>query len=174
MLDSAATGHFIRLMELPALVDEWLKTFFAMLLKYQGMLELPRFTGQLVQLSKHLKNFRKLLADSARAVMYAVTIPTRMAFEETSDLLAACDRLGICVPALFLNLLTPPGDCALCRALRRRELDVVENFRLAFPRQQQVLVYRQQQQPVGLAEIEELAHSMYRSRPEVERAYAAK
>jgi len=172
VLDSAATGHFVRLMELPALVDEWLKTFFVVLLKYQGVFELPRFAAQLVELSKHLKNFRKLLADSARAVVYAVTIPTRMAFEETSDLLAACERLNIAVPALFLNLLTPPGDCALCRALRRRELDVVENFRLAFPRQQQVLVYRQQQ-PAGLAELRELAHSMYRSRPEVESVYAA-
>jgi len=179
VLDSAATGHFVRLMELPALVDEWLKTFFVMLLKYQGVFELPRFTAQLVELSKHLKSFRKLLADPVRAAVYAVAIPTRMAFEETGDLLAACDRLRIPVPALFLNLMTPPGDCVLCRALRCRELEVVENFRLAFPRQEQVLVYRQQQ-PVGLAELRELAYGMYRSRPEVEesgpeveRVYAA-
>ena len=35
-----------------------------------------------------------------------------------------CDRMGIAVPLMFLNLLTPPCDCHLCVGLRRRELTV--------------------------------------------------
>ena len=172
VLDSAATGHFIRLMEVPALVDEWLKTFFHVLLKYQHVLKLPRFSSQLVEFSKNLKQFRKLLADPARAILYAVSIPTRMAWEETKDLLAACDRLGLAVPAIFLNLMTPPGDCDLCAGLRRRERAAVERFRQAFPQQQLSLVYRQGQ-PVGLERLEELAHSLYQTTsPELVHDYA--
>ncbi len=162
VLDSAATGHFIRLIELPALVDEWLKSFFHVLLKYQHVLQLPRFSDQLVELSKRLKQFRKLLTDPTRAILYVVSIPTQMAWEETKDLLAACHRMSIVVPAIFINLMTPPGECVLCASLRRRELTAVENFRQAFPKQQLSLVYRQGQ-PVGLDRLEELAQSLYRT-----------
>ena len=172
VLDSAATGHFIRLIELPALIDEWLKTFFHVLLKYDGVLRLPRFSSRLVELSKNLKQFRKLLIDPARAMLYAVSIPAQMALEETKDLLAACDRLGIVVPAIFLNLMTPPGNCALCRSLRRRELAVAASFRRTFPKQRQSLVYRQGQL-VGLERLTELAGSLYRTAsPEEVSSYA--
>ena len=172
VLDSAATGHFIRLMELPALIDEWLKTFFRVLLKYEHVLQLPGFSDQLVELSKNLKQFRKLLTDPAWAILNVVSIPTQMAWEETKDLLAACDRLGIVVPAIFLNLMTPPGDCDLCASLRRRELAAVKSFRQAFPKQQLTLVYRQGQ-PVGLEQLEELARGLYQTTsPELIDSYA--
>ena len=161
VLDSAATGHFIRLIELPALIDQWLKTFFSVLLKYERVLQLPRFSAQLVELSKNLKQFRALLGDGARAVLYVVSIPARMAWEETKDLLATCDRLGVHIPALFLNQMTPPGNCALCEGLRRRERVEAEHFRKSFPEQQQVLVYRQRQPPVGRERLEELAQGLY-------------
>ena len=170
VLDSAATGHFIRLMELPALIGEWLRAFFSVLLKYERVLKLPRFCDKLVELSKDLKQFRKLLADPARASLWVVSIPTRMAYEETKDLMAACDRLGIAVPAMFLNLLTPPSDCRLCSSLRRRELAAAASFRQAFPKQQQSLVYRQRQ-PVGLDRLEELAFSMYQTSTELIDSY---
>jgi arsenite/tail-anchored protein-transporting ATPase len=163
VLDSAATGHFIRLIEMPALMDQWLKTFFSVLLKYERVLKLPRFCAQLVELSKNLKQFRALLGDRDRTVLYVVSIPARMAWEETQDLLAACDRLGLHVPALFLNRLTPPGDCRLCTSLRSRECIEAENFRQAFPRQQQVLVYQQSQPPVGRERLEELAQALYQA-----------
>lgn len=171
VLDSAATGHFVRLIELPALIDEWLKTFFQVLLKYDRVLQLPRFSDQLVELSKNLKRFRKLLTDPARAVLNVVSIPTQMAWEETKDLLAACDRLGIAVPAIFLNLMTPPGGCDLCASLRRRELAAVTSFRQAFPNQQLSLVYRQGQ-PVGLERLEELARGLYQTSSELVESYA--
>jgi arsenite-transporting ATPase len=162
VLDSAATGHFIRLLELPALIDEWLKTFFRVLLKYEHVLQLPSFSDQLVELSKNLKQFRKLLLDPAKAVLNVVSIPTQMAWEETKDLVASCERLGIVVAAMFLNLLTPPGECDLCASLRRREAATLERFRQTFPRQQLSLVYRQGQ-PVGLDRLEALARSLYQT-----------
>jgi arsenite-transporting ATPase len=172
VLDSASTGHFLRLMELPDLVDQWLKTFFRLLLKYERFLHLPRFSNQLIELSKNLKRFRKLLSDPARSALYAVSIPTRMAWEETKDLLAACHRMGIAVPAIFLNLMTPPGDCSLCSGLRRRELHTVGSFRQTFPSQQQILVYRQGEVG-GIQQLEELAWNLYQTpTPELVATYA--
>ena len=56
-----------------------------------------------------------------------------MAFEETRDLLAACGRLEIAVPGLFINLITPSSDCGLCSALNRRESLICEQFKRSFP-----------------------------------------
>jgi hypothetical protein len=84
-----------------------------------------------------------------------------MALEEAVDLAAACDRMGIAVPRLFLNLMTPPGDCRVCSSLRRRELLVAERFRQMFPQKQQTLVYRQPE-IAGLRRLEEFGRHLYR------------
>lgn len=160
VLDCAPTGHLIRLLELPELINEWLKAFFNVFLKYEHILRLPGFAEELVGMSRNLKKLRELLRDPAASTLYVVSIPTRMALEETKDLVNACGRMRITVPLLLLNLMTPPGECGLCASLRRRELLVAERFREAFPEIQQTLVYGQR--PIaGLERLEEFGRSLY-------------
>jgi arsenite-transporting ATPase len=161
VLDCAPTGHLIRLLELPELINEWLKAFFNLFLKYERILRLPGFAEELVGISRNLNKLRGLLRNPARSVLYAVSIPSQMALEETKDLVAACDRMGVAVPSLFLNLMTPPGDCRLCSNLRRRELLVVEGFRQMFPEKPQTLIYRQPE-IAGLDRLEEVGRRLYR------------
>jgi len=160
VLDSAPTGHLIRLLETPELVDCWLKVFFGLFLKYKQIFRLPKVSQRLVEVSKALKRLRALLADPAQCALYGVAILTDMAFEETKDLLAACQRMQVNAPVLFLNLATPPGDCRLCSALRRRETVVKQKIRQAFPAAAQVVVYRRGE-PRGLARLGELGHLLY-------------
>ena len=162
ILDAAPTGHLIRLLEMPELIDRWLKVFFGLFLKYKDILRLPGVSERLVRLSKDLKRLRALLTDPARASLYAVTIPTEMAYEETSDLLAACHRMKVSAPVLFVNLATPESDCALCSALRRRESCVERKFRDAFPGTHQALVYRRGE-PRGLERLGDLGGALYRA-----------
>ena len=116
----------------------------------------------MVKLSKDLKRFRALLADPARASLYAIAIPTEMACEETIDLLAACDRMKVSAPVLFVNLATPESDCFLCSALRRRESRVERKFRDAFAGVHQALVYRRGE-PRGLERLGDLGRALYRA-----------
>ena len=160
VLDSAPTGHLIRLLEMPDLVACWLKVFFGLFLKYRRIFRLPRVMQRLVEVSKHLKRLRALLADSDQCALYAVSILTIMAFEETNDLLAACGRMRLSVPVLFLNLANPPSDCPLCTAVRRRESLVREKYQEAFAHTPQVLVCRQGE-PRGLERLRGLARAVY-------------
>jgi arsenite/tail-anchored protein-transporting ATPase len=132
VLDSAATGHLIRLLELPEIIDQWLKAFFDLFLKYQQIFRLSGFSQELVLMSKNLKKLRRLLNNPAQSALYAVSIPTDMAFEETRDLLTACGRLGTNVPGIFLNLVTPPSDCVLCSPMNRRESVIYGKFKQSF------------------------------------------
>ena len=101
ILDAAPTGHLIRLLETPELIDQWLKVFFDLFLKYKRIFRLPKISGRMVKISKDLKRLQALLKDPARSALFTVTIPTQMAFEETKDLIDACGRIGIHTPVLF-------------------------------------------------------------------------
>lgn len=171
VLDSAATGHLIRLLELPEIIDQWLKAFFGLFLKYQHIFRLTEFSEKLVLLSKNLKKLRQLLNHPARSALYAVSIPTAMAFEETRDLLAACVHLGVQVPGLFLNLVTPSSDCLLCSAMNRRESLIQAKFQQEFAGEISV-VYRRGTIR-GLRGLEQLGEALFQCQPvETEVAYA--
>ncbi len=163
IIDSAPSGHLIRLLELPELIDSWLKVFFRLLLKYKRIFRLPRMSQRLVSISKNLKRFRSVLTDHDQAVTHVVSILTEMAFEETTDLLYACERMGIRVPAILLNLVTPTEDCELCSSLHSREQVVRKKFRSAFPHQFQTIVYRGSE-PRGLTELARLGEVLYPER----------
>jgi arsenite-transporting ATPase len=160
VLDCAPTGHLMRLLELPELINQWLKAFFNLFLKYEHIVPMPGFAEELVVISRNLKKFRELLRNPAASALYAISIPSRMALEETKDLVAGCDRMGIAVPLMFMNLMTPPCDCHLCLGLRRRESAMTREFLKAFPEMQQVQVYRQPE-ITGLMQLEKLGQSLY-------------
>jgi arsenite-transporting ATPase len=162
ILDSAPTGHLLRLLELPELLDQWLKGLFGVLLKYQLTFRLPHFSQQLVVISKDLKRLRDRWRDPGRTALYAVSILTDMAFEETQDLAAACQRLGINLPVLFLNLATPPSaTCPWCAAQNRQESRVKDRFCQEFADRHLTTVYRQHE-PRGLKALGELGQALFR------------
>lgn len=117
MLDAAPTGHFVRLLEMPRLFEEWLQAFFRILRKYRQVVRLPRLSDRLVRLSKQVKALRRMLEEENTGAVCGVTLPARMAWAETEDLLAAAARLGVSVPVLFLNRVpraTAPQWIAAC------------------------------------------------------------
>ncbi len=160
IMDSAPTGHLLRLLELPELIDQWLKTFFGILLKYKLTFRFPHLSQKFVRISRDLKRLRNLWRDPARAALYAVSILTEMAFQETSDLLAVCGRLGVPVPVLLLNLATPAWDCPLCAALNRRETLIKKKFQQIFAGRHQTVIYRQSE-PRGLKRLTALGRALY-------------
>jgi len=170
VLDCAATGHLIRLLELPEIIDQWLKVFFDLFLKYQQIFRPARFSQELVTMSKNLKRLRELLCNPTRAAVYVVSIPTDMALEETRDLVAACERLRIRVPGMFLNLVTPPSDCELCCALCRRESLVRQKFQRSLSGREVTVVYRRGEMR-GLHRLGELGKALYQDTRAESRAY---
>ena len=144
ILDTAPTGHLLRFLEMPELIETWLKTFFSLFLKYRTVFRLPKVTQAMVELSKKVKQFRRVLTDPERAALMAVTIPTEMAYEETRDLVAACERLRVAVPVLFVNMVTPEACCPTCSALRRGEAVLLERYQETFREQGFTIVYRQE------------------------------
>jgi len=161
VMDSAPTGHLVRLLELPEIVDAWLKTFFSLFLKYRNIFRLPRTSRRLVQLSKGLKELRAVLGDPSRTGLCAVSILTEMALEETKDLMEAGARLGVSSPAMFLNQAAPSRPCFLCSAIHDRQWEVKAKFQSAFPSVHRTLVYRGEPPPRGTDRLRALGKALF-------------
>lgn len=112
VLDAAPTGHLLRLLEMPALAESWIRFLFSLLLKYREAVRLPKLERTLVDFSRRLKKTRSLLASGSDSALVVVTQPTHLCLEETVDLIAAAARLGLNVPAVVLNRIgrCPSGE----------------------------------------------------------------
>jgi arsenite-transporting ATPase len=160
VLDTAPTGHFVRLLELPGLIQDWLQVMFGILLKYKNVFWLPRTFDFLLAMSKKVKRLRSLLADPCASRLHGVSIATEMALEETRDLVQACGRLGVRMPRLFLNQASPPGRCPACLARSEAESRVRRRFRETFPDIPQSVVYWCGERR-GVARLSELGRELY-------------
>jgi arsenite-transporting ATPase len=160
VLDTAPTGHFIRFLEMPELIEAWLKTFFSLFLKYREIFWLPKISQLMVDLSKKMKVFRRMLTDARQAALMAVSIPTEMAYAETGDLVAACLRLGTAVPVLFVNLVIPTSTCPNCSVLSRTQEPVLGRFLAESVDRHTTLVFRQDE-PQGIERLRALGRDLY-------------
>ena len=160
VLDTAPTGHLLRFLEMPELIEQWLRTFFGLFLKYRQVFWLPKISRMMVDLSKRVKWFRRMLIDPGLAALVAVTIPTEMAQAETKDLLSACERLGVATPIIFVNLVTPDSGCPTCSALHRAEKRVLGGYETERAGRHLALVYRQEELR-GLERLRALGQELY-------------
>ncbi len=160
VLDSAPTGHLLRLLETPELMDRWLKNIFGLFLKYKSMFRLPGLSQKLVGMSKDLKVLRETLSNRNKSAIYAVSILTKMAREETCDLISSCESMGVNTPVLFLNMATPNSPCDLCSSVCKREQAEARKFAELFPDRIRAVVYRHPDL-TGRDKLEKLATAIY-------------
>jgi arsenite-transporting ATPase len=120
VMDTAPTGHALRLLEMPGLVHDWVRTLMAILLKYQDVTGLGTLGALLLELSQRIGRLRALLADADRTRVVVVTRAAALPRLESTRLLRSLRRLGVAAPYVLVNALGR-GTCALCRAVARRE-----------------------------------------------------
>ncbi len=160
VVDAAPSGHLLRLLELPELIRDWLRIFFSLLLKYRRIMRFPHLSERLVKLSRELKNLRVLLQASEQTGVYAVTIPTHLAFDKTSEMTQALQRLGIDIRALIVNQMTPVSFCKFCQTIADHESEQLKNAHETFPNLPTALVFRQND-PAGLSKLRSLGSALY-------------
>jgi len=114
VLDTAPTGHALRLLAMPDAALEWVHALLAILLKYRAVVGLGELASDLLEVARDLRELAALLRDPARTRVVAVTRPAALPRLETARLLRGLRRLGIAVGAVLVNTVTPTG-CERCR-----------------------------------------------------------
>ncbi len=124
VVDTAPTGHTLRLLELPRKALEWVHALMTTVLKYREMVGLGELATDLTTLARSLRALIALLTDPRRAAFVAVTRPAALPRLETERLARKLKELRVPLAAVLVNAVTQPG-CARCNAaieIERTEL----------------------------------------------------
>jgi arsenite-transporting ATPase len=127
IIDTAPTGHFLRLLELPKTAGEWVHEFMRILLRYRELIPAGSLGEELVQASRSLKLVDETL-HSERASVVTVTRPERIVIAETKRLMDTLAQRRIAVAAVIANYVTPENDCPCDRSMRAHELRALSDL----------------------------------------------
>jgi arsenite/tail-anchored protein-transporting ATPase len=103
VLDTAPTGHFLRLLEMPATALSWTRSVLRILLRYRAVLGLDDFASDLLGFAKRLRALMERLTDRARTAVVIVTLAATLPRLETARLLRALQAAGTAVGAVIEN-----------------------------------------------------------------------
>jgi arsenite-transporting ATPase len=127
IFDTAPTGHTLKLLELPDLLDSWLGKMLTLRQRMSSMMSSLRgmFGGgaeaeddswkMLQQTKDKIRQARIELSDPDTTQFVVVMIPEAMAVFETQRLLASLNSWHIPASYLVVNQLVPPNpECTFC------------------------------------------------------------
>ncbi|HEY2322609.1 MAG TPA: TRC40/GET3/ArsA family transport-energizing ATPase [Thermoanaerobaculia bacterium] len=120
IVDTAPTGHFLRLLDLPKTAGEWVREFMRILLRYRELVPAGTLGEELLRASRALHSLEATL-HSDRASVVVVTRPERIVVAETQRLIADLQHRGIGVSRVIANYVTPETDCKCDRSMRAFE-----------------------------------------------------
>jgi arsenite-transporting ATPase len=139
ILDTAPTGHTMRFLELPSLIEEWIKFTLSTWDKVKYMIHRFKrgykykaevYLEDLLDKAKKIKS--TLLAPTTKFV--PVTTLEEMAMMESEDLLKILHSYEIPVDSIIVNRLTlPVGDCPYCTSIFNSQQKTLQEIRKKFP-----------------------------------------
>jgi arsenite-transporting ATPase len=122
IVDTAPTGHALRLLEMPGKAREWVQLLLRVLLKYRSLVRPGQLAAELVKLSHSIREMQQLLRDQSRTRFVVVTRAADVPRAETERLLTRLHRMQLATPAVVVNAMTlAPGECDRCRATAAAE-----------------------------------------------------
>jgi len=128
IVDTAPTGHVLRLLAMPATGLEWVHALMGLLLKYRKVIGLGQLGADLVDISRELRQLQALLTDRRRARLVVVTRAAELSRLETRRLVTGVNALDIGISATVVNALTPAA-CGRCVRIHNREQRIVGTLR---------------------------------------------
>ena len=147
IVDTAPTGHFLRLIDLPKTATEWVKEFMRILLHYRELIPPGSLGEELIRASRALHALDSMLRSKDCGVI-VVTRPERIVVAESKRLVSALNDRGMHLTGVIANYVAPDDDCKCDRQMRRYELEALETLG-----DQPVIVQRRDAPVTALAEL---------------------
>lgn len=124
ILDTAPTGHTVRMLNLPEQMRKWIEVMDLMQHKHRYMA--THFTGRkyvkdecdifLDDLSADIDRVKKMLSNVETTRFVPVTIPEPMSIYETNRLIGSLEKLQVPVKEIIINRVMDSGGCSFCSA----------------------------------------------------------
>ena len=163
VVDTAPTGHALRLISSPQMLDNWIKVAAQMRWKYRFMI--TSFVGTyqqdevdalLLSLKKTVKRIENLLKDNKRCEFIPVCIPESMAILETGRLLAELGSSGIVSRQVVVNNTMVSEECDFCKRRKAGQQKYLKEIKSSFSNLSMVTVPVFPEEIRGLTSLNEL------------------
>lgn len=122
VLDTAPTGHLLRLLEMPAVALDWSHAVLRLLLKYREVVGLGGTAERVLAFSRTLRALGERLRDRAHTFRMVVALPEALSVPETERLLPRMEALGLAPEVLLVNRLLSGEGVAPGRGAEARRL----------------------------------------------------
>jgi arsenite-transporting ATPase len=142
ILDTAPTGHTVRMLNLPEQMRKWIEVMDLMQHKHRYMF--THFTGKkyvkdecdifLEDLSSDIDRVKKLLSNRETTRFVPVTIPEHMSIYETKRLIGSLEKIHIPVKEIIVNRVAESEGCLFCRARKGDQKQPLIEIEEAFSR----------------------------------------
>ena len=141
IVDTAPTGHTLRLLTLPELLDNWIKFLASLRWRYHAMTR--QFARQelvekadkfLLDMKKTVKKVKQLLQDPEKTEFVVVTIAEKMGVSETVDLIRNLDHMHIPSKHIIINNIFPKVESEFAKIRRENQQRYVNEIKQKFNR----------------------------------------
>lgn len=139
IVDTAPTGHTLRLLTLPDLLDNWIKFLAGLRWKYHCITEriskrrrIESADEFLLEMKKTVKKVKSLLQDPCKTEFVVVTIAEAMGVAETEDLISSLERSRIPSHHIIINNIFPKDDTEFAKAKRKNQDKYISKIKKEF------------------------------------------
>ncbi len=139
IVDTAPTGHTLRLLMLPELLDNWIKFLANLRWKHHAMVRqfarekrIEKADEFLLEMKKTVKKVRALLQNSEKTEFVVVTIAENMGVSETEDLIRSLKQMHIPSRHIVINNIFPQEGSDFARMRRKTQERYIDEMKAKF------------------------------------------
>jgi len=173
VVDTAPTGHALRLISSPKLLDQWIKVAAKMRWKYRFMI--TSFSGSyqpdavdtfLINLKKTVKRIENLLRDKTQCQFIPVCIPEAMAIMETKRLLMDLAKSEIIPTQIIVNNVMAADGSDFCQRRMAGQLPYLMEISTSFSHLNRVKAPMFAEEVKGIKTLSQLRSSLFNDNEE--------
>ena len=168
VFDTAPTGHTLRFLSLPELIESWSDKLIRMMRVSGGLRsmlfgrkESDAMKDELERFRRRVLHVRRVLSNESITSFTLVTIPERMGINETLRAHASLTEYKLPVPNCLVNRLTPEFDHPFLAHRRAAELERVDELRAEMPEVNIATMELLDDEVVGIQALREVGNRLY-------------
>lgn len=175
IFDTAPTGHALRFLSLPDVLDSWIGKLIKIRMKFSGIMGLFKKilpfgeeedvekmgADQLDAMKERIEQAKKILTDKKKTFYNLVLIPEAMSILESERTLQVLKGYKIPVNNIIVNQITPNNKCDFCEERRENQMKRLEEIKQKFKEYNILTVPQMKHEVHGRESLEKISKELY-------------
>jgi arsenite/tail-anchored protein-transporting ATPase len=168
LLDTAPTGHTLRLLCLPELLDRWIKMLASLRWKYRYMVErFGKGSGKeqaddfLLEMKKTVKKVQNMLRDKEKTSFIVVTIAEALGVLETQHLIKELKKSSIPCSNIIINSIVPKDQNSFLASRRKLQEKYIQQIKTSFKGFNVKTIQLEPEEIKGMLSLQKIASTLF-------------